>query len=527
MNELPEAPRSGTGATTDAFWLILTAYLSQLFALGFALLLRRQLGPAGMGYVAVTQLVATYAPFLSLGAMQAAEREIPIAIARGDEQEALSLEFAGVVIGLAVSVLACTALFAIGVLRSATDPLLGASLLCASIVMLTLQISIWAIVRLRTRLRFRALGWSSAAGSIAGSLLAVAGAFVGGAEGALVGVVVGALIQTVMLSRVARIGGLALPPRRSFRHLATLSPAFFAAGAVATLLLSVDQLAVGFMLGTTSLGLYSAAYLGNSFVLRVPTLIATVVYPRLQRELGATSDAGRVFAMTSRTTGALVIAVPVLVGTFFVGLPALVFLTLPEYHEAIAPMRLLLVGVSGLAFSMPASNYLMTVNRQWREVAISGLILATMAGAYLVAAASGRMSLQVAAGVDAVGYLAFGLAMQVAARRAAQQPALQLLRFMPMLVLPMVELLVGAVVADALIPRLDQTGVILQASLQAAFFVVTWAALAWLHLRAHGESREDVLMMIGLIRRTARGIGRAVRRLGTGTSNGPGPSSWT
>jgi hypothetical protein len=48
---------------------------------------------------------------------------------------------------------------------------------------------------------------------------------------------------------------------------------------------TVDQLAVGFTLGTTSLGLYSAAYLGNGFALRIPTLIGTVVYPRLQREL--------------------------------------------------------------------------------------------------------------------------------------------------------------------------------------------------------------------------------------------------
>jgi O-antigen/teichoic acid export membrane protein len=502
--------------------LILTGFVSQLLALGLALLLRRQLGPAGMGYVAVTQLVASYAPFLSLGAMQAAEREIPIAIARGDEEEARSLELAGMAVAFAVSVLACAALFVFGALRSSTDLLLGAALICASVVLLTQQIAIWATVRLRTRLRFTALAWSSAAGAVASSILAVAGAAASGVVGAIVGVVMAAVLQAALFYRVARIGGLAVPPRRSFRHLAALSPAFLASGITATLLLTVDQLAVGFTLGITSLGLYSAAYLGNAFAVRVPTLIGTVVYPRLQRELGATSDAGRVFAMASRTTGALVIAMPVLVAAFLVALPALVFLVLPGYREAIGPMRLLLVGVVGLAFAMPASHYLITVNRQWRVVGISASILAVMAGAYVAAAATGTMSLQVAAGVDIVAYLGYGIVMQVAAYRLAGQPTSQLLSLMPMYVLPTIELLVGAVAADALVPRLDPAGVLLNAGLQAGLFGVTWAALAWLYLRAHSESRGDVLMVTGLIGQAARRIRTAVRRLNVHGSSGSG-----
>jgi len=491
--------------------------------LGLALLLRRQLGPAGMGYVAVSQLVASYAPYLSLGAMQAAEREIPIAIARGDEEGARSLELAGMAVAFAVSVLACAALFVLGALRSSTDLLLGAALICASIVLLTQQIAIWATVRLRTRLRFTALAWSSAVGAVAGSLLAVVGASVGGAVGALVGVVIGAMLQAALLYKVARIGGLAMPPRRSFRHLAALSPAFLASGITATLLLTVDQLAVGFTLGITSLGLYSAAYLGNAFAVRVPTLIGTVVYPRLQRELGATSDAGRVFAMASRTTGALVIAMPVLVAAFLVALPALVFLVLPGYREAIGPMRLLLVGVVGLAFAMPASHYLITVNRQWRVVGLSASILAVMAGAYVAAAATGTMSLQVAAGVDIVAYLGYGIVMQVAAYRLAGQPTSQLLSLMPMYVLPTIELLVGAVVADTLVPRLDPTGVLLHAGLQAGLFGVTWAALVWLHLRTHRESRGDLLMVTELIGRAVGRIWAAVRRPKAGASSDSGP----
>jgi O-antigen/teichoic acid export membrane protein len=515
VNESTEAPRSGTAATTDAFWLILTGFLSQVVTLVLAILLRKELGPAGMGYVAWTQLVASYAPYLSLGAMGAAEREIPIAIARGDEEEGRSLELAGVSIALVVSVLACAALFAIGALRSATDGLIGAALMCASIILLTQQIAIWATVRLRTRLRFTAFAWSSAAGAVAGSLLPVVGALVWGATGALAGLVVGTVMQAVLLYKVARIGGLTVPRRRSFRRLAVLSPAFLASGVTATLLQSVDQLAVGFILGTTSLGLYSAAYLGNGFALRVPTLIGTVIYPRLQRELGATSDEGRVFAMASRTTAALAIAMPVLVAGFLVALPALVFLALPGYRDAIGPMRLLLIGVIGLAFGMPAAHYLLTVDRQWRVVGITVLILAVMALAYLAAGASGAMSLEVAAGVDIAAYFASGIVTQVAAYRVARQPASRLLPLMPLYLLPAMELLVGAAVADTLMPRLSLVGVLLNAGLQACLFGVTWAVLVWFYLRARPESRADIRMVTELVARAGGRLRAALTQLRT------------
>jgi O-antigen/teichoic acid export membrane protein len=523
VSETPELPRSGTVAAADALWLVVATSLAQLVTLGLGLVLRSELGPVGMGYVSVTQLVTGYASFLSLGAMQAAEREIPIAIARGDENTARSLELAGVAVALVVSVLACAVLLALGASRRATDPLLGAALICAALGLIAQQISIWAIVRLRTRLRFKALAWSTAGAAVAASLLAIAGALVAGPGGALVGVLVASVIQAALLSRVARIGRLALPPSGAFRRLAPLSPAFLASGTVATLLLTVDQLAVGLTLGTTSLGLYSAAYIGYAFVLRIPTLINTVIYPRLQRELGATADVVRVFAMASRAAVSMAIIMPILVGVSFVVLPALVFVILPQFREAVGPMRLLLVGVAGLAFAMPAAHYLVTVDRQRLQVAISGSILAIMSVAYLIAAANGIMSLEVASGVDAAAYICYGIVVHVAARHVAGQPLRLLLRLMPVYLLPMTELLVGAAVVDAMVPRANPTGVLLNAGLQSAFFVLTWAGLAQLYLRDSPESRGDLLVVVDVMRTAVGRIYAAVRRSDAHPSDYPEP----
>jgi O-antigen/teichoic acid export membrane protein len=468
-----------------------------------------------MGYVALTQLVASYAPFLSLGAMQAAEREIPIARARGDEDAADSYESASIAIALGLSVLVCTPLLVLGISTMATNTLLGAALIAAAILMLFQQVTIWSVVRLRTRLRFISLGWWTALGAPTSAVLAVAGAIAAGVNGALIGLIVAAVVQSALLLRVAGAEGVHAPTRGSLKHLATLAPGFLASGAVAMLLLSVDQLAVGVFLGTTSLGLYSAAYLGNSFVTRVPTLIGTVIYPRLQRELGATSDPTRVFDMASRTTGVLLIGIPALIAVFFVLLPEVIYFVLPEFRQAIVPMRLLLVGVMGLAFAMPAAHYLITLNRQWLEVRLSGSVLAIMALAYLVVGASGAMTIQIAAGIDALAYLLFGLAAQAVARRVSGRAVTGLLRLIPTYLFPMAALVVGSIAADALVPRGTLAGGVIHAGLQAGLFAVVWASVARIYLVHDPEARRDLALVTGVLRRALVRVWAVVSQLGS------------
>ena len=302
MEEGPEAGRPGAQAATDAFWLVLTAYLSQFLTLGLAFVLRKQLGPVGMGYVAIITLVTTYAPYASLGVIQAAEREIAIAIGRKDAEEAESLEAVGATAALLFALVAAAAVAAVGIVRGSTDHLLGATLLCAAAVLLLQQFGVWGTVRLRTRYRFRALGWITAFTAVATAVLNIVGAAVAGTIGTLVAIGLGSILTAVLVAGVAGVRRVAVRRKGAIRALTVLAPGFLASGATAVLLGSIDQLAVGFLLGTTALGVYSAAYLGYGFVIRVPTLVGSVIYPRLQRALGASDDRTRVFGMAARTT---------------------------------------------------------------------------------------------------------------------------------------------------------------------------------------------------------------------------------
>jgi len=200
-------------------------------------------------------------------------------------------------------------------------------------VLLLQQVGVWATVRLRTRYRFRALGWVTAFTAVKAEGPGVVGAAAGGTVGTLIAIGLGSVLTCLLMAAVAGVRRVSIRRKGVIRALAVLAPGFLASGAVGVLLGSVDQLAVGFLLGTTALGLYSAAYLGYGFVLRVPTLIGSVIYPRLQRKLGASDDRMRVFAMAARTTDAVKVAMPGMVAGFSIALPALVTCSCPTIDQ--------------------------------------------------------------------------------------------------------------------------------------------------------------------------------------------------
>ena len=71
VDEEAEGARSpdlaDAGPASDVVWLVGTGYATQVATLVMSISLRGVLGPAAMGFVALVQLVASYAPFLTLG----------------------------------------------------------------------------------------------------------------------------------------------------------------------------------------------------------------------------------------------------------------------------------------------------------------------------------------------------------------------------------------------------------------------------------------------------------------------------
>lgn len=493
----PDAGQPGDAPRVagDIVWLVGSGYATQAANVVVSIALRAVLGPASMGYVALAQIVTPYAPFLTLGMTQAAEREIAIEIGRGRPHIAELLEGSAGSIAVILGVVVATAC-AIGAMGLASSELAG-TLAAAGAIILTQQVAVWATIRLRTRYRFRALGIWGAVGSIATITLTLVGAIVGGLGWALGGLVAGSALQGSILAWAARLGrphvGAAYVAR-----LARLSPGFLAVGLVAVILNSVDQIAVASLLGPTALGLYSSAYLGNAFLVRVPNLVGSVIYPRMQRDLGAHGEIRRLHETVRRTTEASLVVMGPFIALLFVGLPILVQVVLPAFVAAIPAMRLLLLGVAGLALAVPASQMLMTIDHLWRQVAITVAIIAGMATVYFLAWLSGAMSIGTAAAVDLVAYSLYGVVVQVAAARAAHVPIGWLVRLIVVTALPLVALWASAIIGDGVAEPRSVVANAVWGAAGALAYLLAWALFAGSYIKSQPTLAKD----LGTVTRT-------------------------
>lgn len=480
------------GAAVDVAWLVGTGYVAQAATLVVSVALRGALGPTAMGFVALAQLAVPYAPFLTLGAAQAAEREIAIELGRGRPDVADRIE--GVAAVLALGLGALVALGCLVATRWIQAPDAAATLAAAGAIVFTQQIAVWATIRLRTRHRFRTLGIWGAVGSITAISLTLLGALIGGLPWALAGLAAGAVLQAALLARAAGLTALTRPRhgRSPLQRLLWLAPGFLGAGLSAVVLNSIDQIAVASLLGTTALGLYSAAYLGNAFLVRVPNLVGSVIYPRLQRDLGAHGDVRRLHAIVRRTTEATLVAMGPLIAVLFIALPLLVRVVLPAFVPAIPAMRLLLVGVAGLALAVPASQMLITIDRVWRQVAITLCVGLGMAATYVLASSVGAMSIGTAALVDVVAYSLYGIIVQVVAARSADDRTDWLARPLGVIGLPLAVLMITATLIDTIVVDTGFVPAAAGAFVQAIAFGLTWVVLARAYLKGRTTLTNDL-----------------------------------
>jgi O-antigen/teichoic acid export membrane protein len=500
-----DTPGGGNaGAAVDVAWLVGTGYAAQVATLVVSIALRGVLGPTAMGFVALAQLAVPYAPFLTLGVAQAAEREIAIELGRGRPDLADGIEGIAAILALAVG--AAVAIGCLIATRWIGAPEAAVTLAAAGLIVFMQQIAVWATIRLRTRYQFRALGIWGAVGSIAAISLTLLGAVIGGMAWALAGLAAGAAFQAAVLARAA---GLTVPRpgTSSLQRLVSLGPGFLAAGLSAVLLNSIDQIAVASLLGPTALGLYTAAYLGNAFLVRVPNLVGSVIYPRLQRDLGAHGDIPRLHGTVRRTTEATLVAMGPLIAVLFIALPVLVRVVLPAFVPAIPAMRLLLIGVAGLALAVPASQLLVTVDRVWRQVAITLSIGLGMTTTYVLASTVGAMSISSAAVVDLVAYSLYGIVVQAVAARVAREHTRWLIRPMGVIALPLAVLMITAVVIDTIVVDPGFGPAAGGALVQAIAFGLTWVVVAGSYLKGQPTLANDLMAVF-------RAIGQRLRRAG-------------
>jgi O-antigen/teichoic acid export membrane protein len=327
-------------------------------------ILARLLGPAGLGVIATVGVVIAYAGYADLGMGRVPLREIPLALGAGRPDEAEKWRFYGLVTKTSSATLAAFALAAYVLIRWSTlSPDLRYGLLTACLVLITSAVSAEQQLILQADQRF---------GRLTAVIVATAAvSLVGGVAGALV-----ADIRGVFVSQVVAFAfgcGLSLwlaGLPRSFRIRAAFLRRILVAGIPYALiafvgynLINIDQVMIASLLGSDALGVYVIVLYAGSALALFPNALAGAVGTRLMRRWGEEPNLEAIEGLTWRPVAGLSSVMPVLCAlTWAVG-PLLILWILPEYSQAIVPLRVYVVGVFFLGLNVGTSNVLFALNK--------------------------------------------------------------------------------------------------------------------------------------------------------------------
>jgi len=384
------------------------------------IVLAGMLGPERFGVWALFRLVLTYGTFVGLGMLRGLELEVARARGPGDAavREAWGRTAAGCTLAL-FGLISLGAIAAAGVVGEAW-----------------LRELLWAVAAglLLERLWFYGLQYLRAAGSlqrfavlelvqtVGQVVLTLALAAVWGLGGAFLGFALAHLVALAFLTRRAPFRP-ALDLGR-LRELLAIGVPLSVTQLLTAMLVTVDRLFVGAMLGIAALGQYAFAVSVASLGATAALIVRTVVFPDVYGKVGKEDGGGIARAHLAGTVRPFVLVLSPLAGGAALVLVLLAALALPQYLAAAGPACVFVfTGIAQGAVNLAV----LAVVAARRERALPLLTLAALllnAGLAYASLALGFGMLGLAAGA-VVGRLAHaaGVLTLVAAAAGVAAPA--------------------------------------------------------------------------------------------------------
>jgi O-antigen/teichoic acid export membrane protein len=343
----PLRPPDSVGRSL-AFLSAATA-IQQVSAFVLSILLRATLGPARTGVWNLVEVWRQQLSSVSLGASQAADRDMPVLRAqdrRDEEAEVRSVAFSFTLGEAGVAALGFIVYWAVE--RDTFEPTLALGLALVPLMsVLTSYVSLYQLF-LKNLKEFRlysvlfvvqaVIDWS-----------AVPLVLIGGLKALLVGLAVGwitrALIYYLVVRR-QRLFRLRLTLRRTvLAPMLRFGVLLSLVGLLSQLLLRLDSLVIGLSLGTTSLGLY---YLGPQVAAAaaaVPLSLAVIAWPNLMETYGRGGPAELQPHLERylRPIGLVISPLVAAIGVF--GVSVLVDGFLPDFEPGLSAMKIFILTV--------------------------------------------------------------------------------------------------------------------------------------------------------------------------------------
>jgi O-antigen/teichoic acid export membrane protein len=273
------------------------------------------------------------------------------------------------------------------------------------------------------------------------------------------------------------------------RRLVAIGGPILLAGTVSSLFRSLDKLMI---LGYSSdrefqLGCYSAALMVTAQLYGLGNMLAMVMGPRYCEAYGRSGRRAEVARLAARASELCAAAMALPAALAIVAAPPLLVRLLPDYESGLAPLVWLVPGVLTLCVALPASQYLVAVNRQKRALVAAAVATMLAAVGNHLALVSGHGLVGVAAATAAAYGVYWGLTVAISLWPELDRAHRR--RYVGMLGLVAGPAVLAAVVMERLCPGVEAD--LVTTAAKAALVTSVWSLTAWIGWR-HGRWAESI-----------------------------------
>jgi O-antigen/teichoic acid export membrane protein len=397
----------------DALRLWLALGLAQLLSLVRGFWVPHFLTPADYGLLGTIILFQTYADYMHLGVLYAISREVPLELARGNNELAKKISSTAMTLNLMTLiplVLGCTIIAV-----AFTDP--QNSLIFAILAMLIpiSRLGFFADNQLKSHLRMGVISSASAIWAVVSFALVIPAVWMWGLPGAL-GAMLVSSIYPVLHKGLG--GGLVAPgwDSRVAKRIIGIGFPLFLLNFSGFLFLVADRTTILSILGKEALGYYTIGVVVAGFLTLIPVNLAFAFSPRILACYGSTNDCTSLRDYLLKPFQGSATISGLLSGGAVIVLPAVLGNLLPAYLPGLgAAMVAAVAGVMIGVVSLP-NEVLITLGRQKLMLPLKVATLVLVAAGDWLVLTSG-WGLIAVAGVNLFVYSAYTAWLTIWAER--------------------------------------------------------------------------------------------------------------
>jgi O-antigen/teichoic acid export membrane protein len=390
-------------ALLDSLRVSASTIAGQILGAATSLLLRGLLDPARMGVWQGLKLLLSYGNYTNLGITKAAAQEISVATGSGKLAEARP----GLNLAFSFSTLS-SALFALSLLVVAgwtaargdlSSPLTRAWIVglvaVAALAMLQRYVTFHVTI-LRARQEFALTSWLTLLEAVLTLAVSAAAVWLWGVYGLYVATLI------VLLGSWAFLQGRSERLRFAWdwveiRRMIGVGCPLLAAGVASSLFRSLDKIMILAYMeqGEHHLGCYSLALMLTAQLYGLANMASAVMAPRYAAIFGRTGDVRDAARLAARASELQAAALVLPAALAMIAAPPVLAWLLPAYREGLTPLFWLVPGTLAVSLALPASQYLVAVNR-------GRSVLAALLAAIGVAAVGNHFALTLHTGLAGV-----------------------------------------------------------------------------------------------------------------------------